>query len=730
MIDKIRGMPRFDMLIVVLGIVVGFLAIPTINKALAPSLLSPGTFVSKMINAGEGGSVELADGTRIDIPPGALSSDTVVSISVPATSNLVAALPKDAIVVIREINAQGSAINRPVKLTFPYIAQAQDDMRHDSVVAWLDGRNWTLLDGQIDSQRRTIAVEINHLSTFGVFNLPSPDTLIHSMVDSACGPKNLNSHWTQLANAIREKNNASEALPKVNVYNQEKWNTFSLIKLNEIKFILADDSWYNDEAAWIPIAKRDLLAAPILGHELSHGVRGDMELDSVSSILKEAIRSMSGSEYQRLFKAYLITSYLAILNGDCIEARLGLGSLVNASILYATKDTCARYQQIELNADLDGANWASRYAGDPSLVGLIFIHWLKERGGADFCTHPSGLVRAKNIQANLKLDSKGGVFGTITVIGVSPLRASPGAPLADVDITLNDRLIAKTDENGQFMVIGLDPGDYTLGYYISGYQQKSAQITIDSQDLADASARLAWTPGALSTPAAQPTPYVQPTVYVPQPTVFIPPPTVYVPPPPVYVPPTQTPPPAGPTFNYFQAHGNNLNPGECISISWSVSNAREVYFEGSGVAGTAAMNVCPRQTTTYTLRYVGFDGSVNNRTVTITVLAPRSAPVAIISAIEGGCSGGISIPCVFPLTLDGTGSQAQGGRITQFHWTGTVVMYQGTTKTQTIDANGPSIRIAITSGPRTVVNLTLTVTDDRGATNTTTYRKEYPSRPS
>jgi hypothetical protein len=80
-------------------------------------------------------------------------------------------------------------------------------------------------------------------------------------------------------------------------------------------------------------------------------------------------------------------------------------------------------------------------------------------------------------------------------------------------------------------------------------------------------------------------------------------------------------PPPGPIINYFVAHGNNLNPGDCTSISWSVSNAREVYFDGRGVEGTGAAQVCPRQTTTYTLRVVALDGSVITRTVTITVTA-------------------------------------------------------------------------------------------------------------
>ncbi len=93
--------------------------------------------------------------------------------------------------------------------------------------------------------------------------------------------------------------------------------------------------------------------------------------------------------------------------------------------------------------------------------------------------------------------------------------------------------------------------------------------------------------------------------------------------------PTQTPVP-GITFT---ANTNNIQHGQCVTISWNTNNVKEVYYyqqgqnwQDHGVAGQASHQECPQQTTTYYLRVVMPDNSVQTRELTITVAAAAGAP--------------------------------------------------------------------------------------------------------
>jgi hypothetical protein len=76
--------------------------------------------------------------------------------------------------------------------------------------------------------------------------------------------------------------------------------------------------------------------------------------------------------------------------------------------------------------------------------------------------------------------------------------------------------------------------------------------------------------------------------------------------------------PAGPVIELW-ADTTNITAGGCANIFWQVENIREVYFEGSGVAGSGSQEVCPAATTTYTLTVILLDGAAQARTITITV---------------------------------------------------------------------------------------------------------------
>jgi polar amino acid transport system substrate-binding protein len=93
--------------------------------------------------------------------------------------------------------------------------------------------------------------------------------------------------------------------------------------------------------------------------------------------------------------------------------------------------------------------------------------------------------------------------------------------------------------------------------------------------------------------------------------------------------PTQTPVP-GITFT---ANTTNIQQGQCVTISWNAVNVKEVYYyqqgqnwQDHGVAGQASHQECPQQTTTYYLRVVMPDGSVQTRDLTIYVTPVANAP--------------------------------------------------------------------------------------------------------
>jgi polar amino acid transport system substrate-binding protein len=85
----------------------------------------------------------------------------------------------------------------------------------------------------------------------------------------------------------------------------------------------------------------------------------------------------------------------------------------------------------------------------------------------------------------------------------------------------------------------------------------------------------------------------------------------------------------------FWVDTNYLQAGQCTGIHWDVQNVNQVYFyqqgqswENNGVTGKEDRTVCPNQSTSYYLRVVKNDGSVETQEQRIQVAAPpQSAPV-------------------------------------------------------------------------------------------------------
>jgi hypothetical protein len=72
----------------------------------------------------------------------------------------------------------------------------------------------------------------------------------------------------------------------------------------------------------------------------------------------------------------------------------------------------------------------------------------------------------------------------------------------------------------------------------------------------------------------------------------------------------------------FVADVYTIQRGQCANLRWDAEDIREIYFEGQGTVGHDSRQVCPQNTTTYTLRAVTNNGNVE-RQVTITVITQR-----------------------------------------------------------------------------------------------------------
>lgn len=73
----------------------------------------------------------------------------------------------------------------------------------------------------------------------------------------------------------------------------------------------------------------------------------------------------------------------------------------------------------------------------------------------------------------------------------------------------------------------------------------------------------------------------------------------------------------------FWADATEIDPESCTTIRWSVTDIDSVYFDGEGVAGDGARDVCPDHSTAYTLQVRMRDGSETTQTVTIMVRQPQ-----------------------------------------------------------------------------------------------------------
>lgn len=122
----------------------------------APSLLAP-RHAEKYIVASEGGFVEL-QGFRVDIPAGALSQNTTITIDLPTDNVLGKRL-------IAEFGPHGTQFNTPVTLSFPLTGVLWTGEPIE-VARWENGA-WTSLGGTVNLLSMRLIGTTPHFSTYG-----------------------------------------------------------------------------------------------------------------------------------------------------------------------------------------------------------------------------------------------------------------------------------------------------------------------------------------------------------------------------------------------------------------------------------------------------------------------------------------------------------------------------------------------------------------------------------
>ena len=115
--------------------------------------------ISVLIDAESGGTVE-AFGAELEIPPGALSADTAITVSVRSA----AGLPEAATVVGQafDFGPDGTTFSVPATLTLP--VDGTPGTGASFVVSWLDGAAWTDLPSTAGAD--TVVGSVAHFTSF------------------------------------------------------------------------------------------------------------------------------------------------------------------------------------------------------------------------------------------------------------------------------------------------------------------------------------------------------------------------------------------------------------------------------------------------------------------------------------------------------------------------------------------------------------------------------------
>lgn len=465
--------------------------------------------ISKEIVATEGGRIELSDGTRLEIPPGALKQDGTVRVArldaLPSEAGNLDGLQYQAY----EITAPTHTLAVPATVTFSYQDIPIDDaLAPDAViVAYWDEAGWQVMEGTVVPDGKTISFTTDHFSTFSLFRLPSVAEMtkrIGSFFATCASPAQIGSGQadSDLGKITDELAQANSGVTPYEVRTVKNFNNFAARPNGDPKFILADRDWFNSQASWLPGDRKQLLLAPILAHELSHLNRDDSEFHISLVVLEESLgRQDTPRQIQDQVIWDLGETILALVTGNCDTARSAI-SHVFFTTIPQVKTICGNFHKMEFTADRDGVIWAAKYIeadknrGTVAEMGLVYATFFDRLSHASSCDHPSARLRVGEIFANLRLGPEGGIYGKVTPAGA--------------EISVDGKLVDKADENGQFLVTGLTPGNHNIQFSKVGFQTQSLPVDIPSQRLVEVTQinlkAAAPTPVATATPKRTPTP--------------------------------------------------------------------------------------------------------------------------------------------------------------------------------------------------------------------------------
>lgn len=179
--------------------------------------------VSKHIIASEGGTISLDGEVMVNIPPGALANDAIMTIrTVPADDAPSLFGPEvDTAVRFYDISAQGTPLLLPISIGFAAQLSSQDDSYdfHDDVIVHhvaSDGRWEAPAKARTEPHTSTTWVEVSHLSFFGYV---SPWALLNQTRDL------ITLRWTSLLKAA----SAPSCPPESNVIRVDAGSSFGII---------------------------------------------------------------------------------------------------------------------------------------------------------------------------------------------------------------------------------------------------------------------------------------------------------------------------------------------------------------------------------------------------------------------------------------------------------------------------------------------------------------------
>ncbi len=167
----------------------------TVDSSASSDGAAPGP-VSKLISAAAGGVV-VAGGASIDFPPGALATDTTITVAV-----LTAAGQPDAanlLSPIYDLGPNGITFLKPVKLTFGFDA-VKVTAGKTAAIAFLQGSAWTKL-GDSASAANKMTATTTHFTPFTVLlggSVATGDCKFkgnYALDTYACGPTDITTPW-------------------------------------------------------------------------------------------------------------------------------------------------------------------------------------------------------------------------------------------------------------------------------------------------------------------------------------------------------------------------------------------------------------------------------------------------------------------------------------------------------------------------------------------------------